>query len=256
MTSSSSLAGALGHEAADKRLDILRRIGQAGSISEAARGAGVSYKAAWQAIDTLTNLAGAPLVERTVGGSGGGGAQLTAAGQQLLDAADTLATLRQQALAQVTQRSASADGAAPRLAGLGLRTSMRNQLPCQVLALRRAGRAVQVRLGLGDGSTLVSRITRESAELLGLAVGVEVLALAKATAVAIAAAPNQTASQPNQLHGTVARLARSTAGDEVVLTLAGGLQMVGFAAPGLPLRVGQAAVAQFDDAAVVLAVGT
>lgn len=252
MTSSSSLAGALGHEAADKRLDILRRIGQAGSISEAARGAGVSYKAAWQAIDTLTNLAGAPLVERTVGGSGGGGAQLTATGQQLLDAADTLATLRQQALAQVT----SADGAAPRLAGLGLRTSMRNQLPCQVLALRRAGRAVQVRLGLGDGSTLVSRITRESAELLGLAVGVEVLALAKATAVAIAAAPNQAAGQPNQLHGTVARLARSTAGDEVVLTLAGGLQMVGFAAPGLPLRVGQAAVAQFDDAAVVLAVGT
>ncbi|OYQ40108.1 ModE family transcriptional regulator [Rhodoferax sp. TH121] len=255
MTRSSSLAGALGHEAADKRLDILRRIGQAGSISEAARGAGVSYKAAWQAIDTLTNLAGAPLVERTVGGSGGGGAQLTTTGQQLLDAADTLATLRQQALAQVTQRSTSTDGAAPRLAGLGLRTSMRNQLPCQVLALRRAGRAVHVRLGLSDGSTLVSRITRESAELLGLAVGVEVLALAKATAVAITADPNQAAGQPNQLHGTVARLARSTAGDEVVLTVAGGLQIVGFAAPGLPLRVGQAAVAQFDDAAVVLAVG-
>ena len=86
----SGLAGALGHEVADKRLDILRRIGQVGSISEAARGADVSYKAAWQAIDTLTNLAGAPLVERTVGGSGGGGAQLTATGRQLLDAADTL----------------------------------------------------------------------------------------------------------------------------------------------------------------------
>jgi len=249
------LAGALGHEVADKRLDILRRIGQVGSISEAARGADVSYKAAWQAIDTLTNLAGAPLVERTVGGSGGGGAQLTATGRQLLEAADTLATLRQQALAQVAQRNEAQTGAAPRLAGLGLRTSMRNQLPCQVLALQRAGRAMQVRLGLSDGSTLVSRITRESAELLDLVVGSEVLALAKATAVAAVAAPAKTATLPNQLHGTVARLARSTAGDEVVLTLACGLQMVGFAAPGLQLKVGQAAVVVFDDAAVVLAVG-
>jgi len=252
---SSALAGALGHEVADKRLDILRRIGQVGSISEAARGADVSYKAAWQAIDTLTNLAGAPLVERTVGGSGGGGAQLTATGRQLLEAADTLATLRHQALAQVAQRSGAQTGPAPRLAGLGLRTSMRNQLPCQVLALQRAGRAMQVRLGLSDGSTLASRITRESVELLGLTVGSDVLALAKATAVAVVAAPAEAATLPNQLHGTVARLARSTAGDEVVVTLACGLQMVGFAAPGLQLKVGQAAVVVFDDAAVVLALG-
>lgn len=260
MTSPSSLtgaglAGALGHEVADKRLDILRRIGQVGSISEAARGADVSYKAAWQAIDTLTNLAGAPLVERTVGGSGGGGAQLTPTGLQLLDAADTLATLRRQALAQVAQRHAPADGVAAHLAALSLRTSMRNQLPCQVVALQRAGRAMQVRLRLTDGSTLVSRITRESAELLDLALGSEVLALAKATAVAVLAAPAHGATLPNRLHGTVARLARSTSGDEVVLTLACGLQMVGFSAPGLQLKVGQAAVVVFDDAAVVLAVG-
>lgn len=248
------LAGALGHEVADKRLDILRRIGQVGSISEAARGADVSYKAAWQAIDTLTNLAGAPLVERTVGGSGGGGAQLTATGRQLLDAADTLAALRRQALAQVAQRS-TPDRVTPCLAGLGLRTSMRNQLPCQVLGLQRAGRAMLVRLRLGDGTPLVSRITRESAELLGLAVGSEVLALAKATAVAVVAAPAKPSTQANRLHGTVARLARSTAGDEAVLTLACGLQMVGFAAPGLQLKVGQAAVVVFDDAAVVLAIG-
>ena len=48
------------------------------SALELKRQLGVSYKAAWQAIDTLTNLAGAPLVERTVGGSGGGGASACA----------------------------------------------------------------------------------------------------------------------------------------------------------------------------------
>ena len=69
-----NLTQALGHQATDKRLDILRRIGANGSISEAARSAGVSYKAAWQALETLSNLAGTPLVEKVVGGAGGGGA--------------------------------------------------------------------------------------------------------------------------------------------------------------------------------------
>ena len=60
------LAEVLGHGASDKRIDILRRIGEAGSISEAARASGVSYKAAWQALETLANLAGVPLLEKAV----------------------------------------------------------------------------------------------------------------------------------------------------------------------------------------------
>src|SRR3954469_172886 len=101
MKTSLKLAGALGHEAADKRIDILRRIGDAGSISEAARAAGVSYKAAWQAIDTLGNLAGAALVASAVGGAGGGGASLAPGGRQLLQAADEMARAREQVLARL-----------------------------------------------------------------------------------------------------------------------------------------------------------
>src|SRR6188508_26510 len=96
------LHSALGHEAADKRIDILRRIGDAGSISEAARAAGVSYKAAWQAIDTLGNLAGTALVASAVGGAGGGGPSLTPAGRQLLQAADEMARARSQVLARLS----------------------------------------------------------------------------------------------------------------------------------------------------------
>ena len=77
----------LGYAQADKRLEILHLVELHGSISQAARAAGVSYKAAWQAIHTLTNLAGEPLVDSSVGGAGGGGARLTPAGAHLLDAA-------------------------------------------------------------------------------------------------------------------------------------------------------------------------
>jgi molybdate transport system regulatory protein len=79
---------ALGHTASDKRLEVLRRVGQTGSISQAAREAGISYKAAWQAIETLSSLSGLPLVERSVGGVGGGGARITPQGTRLLALAD------------------------------------------------------------------------------------------------------------------------------------------------------------------------
>lgn len=249
-TRAPKLHSALGHEAADKRIDILRRIGDAGSISEAARAAGVSYKAAWQAIDTLSNLAGTPLVDSAVGGSGGGGARLTLAGLHLLQAADEMASARAQVLARLSGRK----GAAPMagVAALGLRTSMRNQLPCTVKALRANGGMLRVELALADATALASRITRESSQLLALAPGAAVLALCKATAVQVHATA-RTAAGRNLLPGTVTRASR-TAGGEVAITLDGGLQMVGFAAAGSVLKLRSRAVAIVDETAVVLAV--
>ena len=244
------LAGALGHVPADKRVEILRRVGEVGSISQAARDAGVSYKAAWQALDTLSNLAGAALVERAVGGAGGGGALLTEAGRQLLRAADELARSRDQVLARFAGPGASATG----LSALGLRTSMRNQLPCEVKALRTQGGAMRVELVLADGVSLASRITRESAQLLGLRAGLPVLALCKATAVAIAARATP-AEGRNLLWGSVSRASRAAGGGEVALALGGGLQLVGFAAAGAGLKLRSDAVAFVDEAAVVIALG-
>ena len=47
-----NISDALSQNVVDKRIDVLQRIKQYGSISEAARSAGISYKAAWQAIET------------------------------------------------------------------------------------------------------------------------------------------------------------------------------------------------------------
>lgn len=247
------LADALGHEVADKRLDILRRIGEAGSISEAARGAGVSYKAAWQAIDTLSNLAGTALLERTVGGLGGGGAQLTQAGKQLLQAADLLSNARTEVLARVADSQGGVLANAPGLAALGLRTSMRNQLPCTVNALRPQGQAIRVELALPDGTPLFSSITRASAELLALRPGQTVLALCKATAVDVSRTGNS-AHERNQLHGRATRVSRAAAGGEVALELDSGLQLVGFAGPGSGLKAHSPAVAYVHESAVVIAI--
>ncbi len=245
------LAVALGHEAADKRIDLLRRIDAAGSISEAARGAGVSYKAAWQAVETLTNLAGTALVEKAVGGVGGGGAVLTDAGRHLLRAALLLETARQDVLAQLA-REPLPSGPMPGLAALGLRTSMRNQLPGHVQSLARTGASIRVALVLAAGSLLHARITLESAELLGLQPGQAVLALCKATAVRIA---HQIAPQSghNLLHGRLTRPAEEDGG-EMSLALAEGARLVGFAGAWHGLRLGDSAMASVEESGVVVAV--
>jgi len=240
------LAGALGHATADKRVEILRRVAAVGSISQAARDAGVSYKAAWQALDTLSNLAGAPLLDRAVGGTGGGGARLTPAGEQVLRAAGELARARSAVLGRL-------QAPAPALGAIALRTSMRNQLPAAVAALKPKAGAVEVGLLLAGGGALVARITRESAQLLGLKKGLPVLALCKATAVAVQG--GQLADGvANQLAGIVTRAPRA-GGGEVALSLAGGLQLVGFAEPESGLRKGAQAVARVEPAAVVVALG-
>ena len=252
-----SFAEALGHGQADRRIDILRQIGGTGSISQAARVVGVSYKAAWQALDTLSNLAGVPLVERAVGGVGGGGTQLTAAGRQLLDAADAMAQARR----SVINGLDAAGGPGAAAARLSVRTSMRNQWPCLVESLERLGPLVRVHLRgatQGAGLAVCARITRESAELLALRRGMPVLALCKATAVRAAVLPAAAvvADAPpvaNQWSGAVTRVARGPLEHEVSAQLDAGVQIVGFAPAAQAVRARVRVLLSVDESAVVLA---
>lgn len=236
----------------DKRYDILRRIGETGSISEAARTAGVSYKAAWQAIETLSNLAGSPLVEKVVGGSKGGGTRLTPVGEQVLKLASRLAEARAAVLAQFESEFV------PELANLSastLRTSMRNHLPAVITRISRGAAQVRVHLKIDEENSLKATLTQESAQLMGLDVGTKVLALTKATAIEIA---QQAVQQDygNILRGTVVRTSRADRGGEVTLRLAGGMSLVGFSRPRHGLRVGDTAEAYISPQSVVIGLFT
>ncbi len=247
-TSPAALTEALGHAVSDKRLEVLRRVSETGSISQAARDAGISYKAAWQAIDTLTSLSGATLVERTVGGSGGGGALVTAQGLQLLALADALAQARAAVLARFAGGPALAGG-------LGLRTSMRNQLPCEVLGCEPVSPddpMVLIRLRTVGGALLASSVTRESADLLALQPGAGVLVLCKATAVRITAGQSVAHKLTQRLRGRIDRIARGQERDEVVIALEGGGQWVGFAERPFTARRGQWACATMPAEALVV----
>lgn len=251
-----ALMQALGHSLSDRRLQVLSALQACGSISQAAREVGVSYKAAWQAIDTLGNLAGVPVVQKSVGGAGGGGAKLTDAGLQLLRAAQAMEHARGAVLQQLQVQTPTSEPTT--LQRLGLQTSMRNQWPCVVQQVTMAGALAQVQVqaasASGPAMVLTASITAESAQLLGLVPGLALLALCKATAVQVLPwADTASAPASNAWPAKATRVHAGALGDEVAAQTAGGLQLVGFAPPHSALRAGRKVRVHVPAASVVLA---
>ncbi len=66
------------------KAELLEHIRDTGSISAAGRAMDMSYKRAWMLVDAMNAAFAAPLVESARGGAGGGGAQVTEAGLEVL----------------------------------------------------------------------------------------------------------------------------------------------------------------------------
>jgi len=68
----------------DAGADLLTQIDATGSLSQAARQLGFSYRRAWMLLDAMNTRWPAPLVLTATGGHRGGGAKLTELGHHVL----------------------------------------------------------------------------------------------------------------------------------------------------------------------------
>ncbi len=66
------------------KIMLLSRIIETGSISAAGRSMDMSYRRAWMLVDTMNRMFAIPVVESQRGGKQGGGAVVTAFGEELL----------------------------------------------------------------------------------------------------------------------------------------------------------------------------
>ncbi len=66
------------------RVELLERIKEVGSITNAAKGMKMSYRQAWQMVKEMNESANEILVEKSLGGKGGGGASITKAGERAI----------------------------------------------------------------------------------------------------------------------------------------------------------------------------
>ncbi|QXG37472.1 TOBE domain-containing protein [Pseudomonas viridiflava] len=183
-----------------QRIALLQHIDEQGSITRAAKSAGLSYKAAWDAIDELNNLAQKPLVERSVGGRGGGGAKLSAEGERVLRLYQRVQALQAQVL-EAAEDSSDLE----LLNRLTLRTSARNQLLGRIVSITRQGHNDTVRLHLADEDEVFidAQITHDSSLRMELNIGTEVVALIKAGWLELFAADHSETSGNNCLFGQI-----------------------------------------------------
>lgn len=68
------------------KIALLEAIEASGSLSQAARELGMSYRRAWGLLDDLNTALREPVASASVGGTGGGGAKLTDFGRALVAA--------------------------------------------------------------------------------------------------------------------------------------------------------------------------
>lgn len=241
-----------------RRMALLAAIGEQGSISAAARSIGISYKAAWDAIDIMNNMAGEPLVLRSTGGHRGGGATLTPKAVELLDLYQTYDRLHQRFMARIGRLMPTAATQMELLQTMMMQTSARNQLPGTVTAIKTGAVNDEIHLDIGQGQSVVASITRESTENLGIRVGQKVLAFLKASSIMIGTTDTRgTLSARNQLLGTITQVIPGAVNAEVRLELPQGLALTATitldSTQRLHLEAGQQAYALFKASSVMIA---
>ncbi|WP_460873701.1 TOBE domain-containing protein [Paralcaligenes ginsengisoli] len=242
-----------------KRMALLDAIGQEGSITAAAKKIGLSYKAAWDAVDTMNNLAGEPLVLRNTGGQRGGGARLTARALELIQIYQTLNAEHQRFMAILAKAGRQSAHNLELIQHMMIQTSARNKLAASIRQIKSGAVNDEVILDLGKGYELVASITKESVQNLELAPGKRALAFIKASSVIVGLpGAGLRLSARNQLQGRISRIVNGAVNAEVCIELDQGSIIAAIVSlesvSSLNLKEGDPAIAVFKASSVMLGV--
>lgn len=237
---------------------LLQALHDCGSLRQAARAAGYTYKGAWLVLDAANALANEPLVSTERSGS-----RLTPAGLALLGFWRDLSAHHAHLMQQLASTHEAALAQHPHLTHLlrrmRMKTSARNQFVATVTALISGPVTTEVQAALPGGQELVAHLGSAAAKQLKLRKGTEVVALIKASEVVLVHdLAGFTLAAGNQLAGTVSRVSKGAVSSLVGVTLPGGqvitATITNDAAEALTLKVGQPTTAVFAESAVLLAV--
>lgn len=164
-----------------RRIALLKAIEQTGSLSQAAKQIGISYKTAWDAVNEINSLAPIPFLITAIGGKNGGGTKLSAYAVRFIQLYDLLTQLQYNAFNILNDDNIPLDDILKITAKLSLQTSARNQIYGSVVSIETNNIAGFVKVKLNDNQTeLKAYITQQSVERLKININKTVLLLIKA----------------------------------------------------------------------------
>lgn len=241
------------------RIALLEKIDELGSITQAAKAVGVSYKTAWEMVNQINNLAAAPLVDRATGGKGGGGAHLTVAGHEVLEQFRVVQEEHRKFLKNLDQRLGDTGSLYHFLRRISMKVSARNTFNGTVTSITKGAVNAEVTLGLKGDTTITAVVTNGAIENLCLKEGMDAYAIVKASSVIIGTdLAGVKLSTRNVLTGSISKLVEGPVSCEVDIELPGGNTVSAVITDGsarrLGLKVGGAATALFKASSVILGV--
>ncbi|OJX68625.1 TOBE domain-containing protein [Magnetospirillum sp. 64-120] len=239
------------------RIELLEAVGIHGSISKAAKAVGLSYKAAWDALNAVNNLLPRPAVLGQTGGRQGGGAVVTQDGLALI-ASFRLMEKRLEKVAQMLAGDEDGDSFSL-LWSLGMKTSARNAFRCTVTEIRHGSVNCEVIMRLSRQNELTAIVTEESVAELGIEVGREITALVKSSFVMLSPGTEKPkVSARNKISGTISRRDDGGVNSEIAVDIGDGKTIIAIvtleSAREMDLKIGDPAVAFFKSSHVILAV--
>ena len=203
----------------EKRILLLKAIERLGSISQAAKAVPMSYKAAWDAIDAMNNLCPTPIVQKETGGKGGGGAKLTPYGKNLIDTYSLLHSEHQKFLNHLTKITDFNTGALKSIQRVAMQISARNQISGAIEHIDHGKVNASVFVKLKSGYSIVSVITNNAVESLGLKVGDEVVSIFKSSSVLLTTDLTLNISARNKFQGTIEKITKAEVNSEILIDI-------------------------------------
>ena len=199
-----------------KRIKLLEKIDETGSMSKAAKEVGISYKAAWDAIDKMNNVADEPLVMKVTGGRKGGGSTITAYARELITSFYDMVEAQDRTLELIENQNRT--GMSFFLA------STKNLFSCHIQSIVSGDVNATIGLKLRGDDMLAAVITKDSVKRLELEQGNRVYALVNESAISLLKGDgrNLAVSARNRLFGRVSRITTSGVSAEVEISLPGG----------------------------------
>jgi molybdate transport system regulatory protein len=241
------------------RIHLLEMIDELGSITKAAKAVGISYKTAWDTVNLINNLAEKPLVDRLIGGKGGGGTSLTAEGKRIVAQYKTIQEEHRKFLENLESRLGDTESLYQFLRRISMKVSARNTFSGVVTNITKGAVNAEVTLTLKGGATLTAVVTNGAIENLGLSNGNEAYAIVKSSSIIIGTDLHDAKlSARNMFVGTVTRVIEGPVNTEINIEIGGGNTISAVithdSALKLGLSVGGHACALFKASSVIIGV--
>lgn len=240
------------------RIALLRAVAENGSITRAAQAFGMSYKGAWEAINSMNELSGHPLVERVTGGRGGGSTRLTEHGRGIVERYEQVDAVHQRFIRLLGQQAMDLAEPFTLLKVLNVKSSARNQWVGTVSAIRAGAVNDEVEVLLPGGARLAAIVTRASTEALGLQLKQTVIVWVKSSSVLLATGlQGAKVSARNRLDGVVKAVTPGAVNAEIDIEADGGVTVIAIVTQAsveeLALRPGAPVTALVMASDIVLA---